>query len=111
MRQVILNIMMNSFHFMEAEGKIIISTTHESKPYDNDYIRIKISDNGTGIDKSIINKIFDPFFSTKAVGDGTGLGLSICHKIVSEHDGTIDVESTAGAGTTFVIRVPVKKRT
>ncbi|MCP4156600.1 MAG: PAS domain-containing sensor histidine kinase, partial [bacterium] len=55
-------------------------------------------------------KIFDPFFSTKTVGEGTGLGLAICHRIVSEHDGTIDVESNPDMGTTFVIRIPVKKK-
>ncbi len=110
MRQVLVNIIMNSFYFMEAEGNIIIATTHESSPFENDYIRIRISDNGRGIDKDIIEKIFDPFFSTKAVGEGTGLGLAICYRIVSEHDGTIDVESKAGMGTTFVIKIPVKKR-
>ncbi len=112
MRQVFLNIIMNSFYYMEEEGHITISTDQEKNPYDRDYIRIRISDNGRGIDKDIIDKIFDPFFSTKAVGEGTGLGLSICHRIVSEHDGTIDAESKAGAGTTFTVRIPVKaKRT
>lgn len=108
MRQVFLNIIMNSFHFMEPEGEIVISTAHESSPYEPDYIRIKISDNGRGIEKDIINKIFDPFFSTKAVGEGTGLGLSICHRIVSEHEGTIDVESRPGKGTVFTVRIPVR---
>jgi two-component system NtrC family sensor kinase len=110
LRQVFINIIMNSFYYMETEGKIIISTAYESRPYNPDYIRIKLSDNGKGIDKDIIHKIFDPFFSTKAVGEGTGLGLSICHRIVSEHDGTIDVESKVGKGTVFIIRIPVKKK-
>lgn len=61
-----------------------------------------------GINRDIIDKIFDPFFSTKDVGEGTGLGLSICHRIVSEHGGTIDVESKEGIGTTFLIKLPVK---
>ncbi|RJQ44086.1 MAG: GAF domain-containing protein [Nitrospiraceae bacterium] len=108
MRQVFLNIIMNSFYFMGSEGVIIISTAHEKNKNRTDYIRIRITDNGKGIEKEIVDKIFDPFFSTKAVGEGTGLGLSICHRIITEHCGTIDVESKAGAGTTFIIRIPVK---
>jgi signal transduction histidine kinase len=110
MRQVLLNIIMNSFFYMEKEGLIIIRTSLEKNPIDNDHILITISDNGKGIDKDVIDKIFDPFFSTKSVGEGTGLGLSICHRIVSEHDGTIDVESKAGTGTTFTIRIPVREK-
>ena len=110
MRQVFVNIIMNSFYFMETEGRIVISTSHEGSWYGGDNILIKISDNGIGIDRVIIDKIFDPFFSTKTVGEGTGLGLSICHRIVSEHDGTIDVESKAGSGTAFIIRIPVVKK-
>ncbi len=110
MRQVFLNIIMNSFSYMEKEGLIIIRTSLERNPIDHDYIHITISDNGKGIDKDVIHKIFDPFFSTKSVGEGTGLGLSICHRIVSEHEGTIDVESKPGAGTTFTIRIPVREK-
>lgn len=110
LRQVFLNIIMNSFYYMEEEGRIVISTWKESSLHKNDFIRITISDNGRGIDKTIIDKIFDPFFSTKGVGEGTGLGLSICHRIVSEHEGTIDVESRVGEGTTFIVRIPVKKK-
>jgi two-component system NtrC family sensor kinase len=110
MRQVLVNMIMNSFYFMEKDGTINISTTHETMSYNQDVIKIVISDNGKGIKKEIIDKIFDPFFSTKTVGEGTGLGLSICHRIVYEHDGTIDVESEPGEGTYFIIRMPVKKR-
>ncbi|MEW6600512.1 MAG: GAF domain-containing protein [Nitrospirota bacterium] len=110
MRQVFLNIIMNSFSFMEKAGKITITTSLERNPHDRDFIRVQISDNGKGIKKDIINKIFDPFFSTKAFGEGTGLGLSICHRIVSEHEGTIDAESRAGAGATFTVRLPVTEK-
>jgi signal transduction histidine kinase len=61
----------------------------------------------TGISGEI-EKIFDPFFTTKPVGDGTGLGLAICHKIVEAHNGSIDVESESGRGTTFTIKFPAK---
>jgi len=110
MRQVLVNIIMNSFYFMKEDGEIVISTSHEGTSYTKEYIRIQISDNGSGIAKDIIDKVFDPFYSTKPVGEGTGLGLSICHRIVSEHDGTIDAESRPGAGTTFIIRLPVKSK-
>ncbi len=110
MRQVLVNIIMNSFYFMEKDGTINISTVYEENPYKQEYIKITISDSGKGVDGDIIDKIFDPFFSTKTVGEGTGLGLSICHRIISEHDGTIDVESKPGEGTSFVVRIPVKKR-
>ena len=109
MRQLFINIIMNSLYFMNEEGRIVISTTHDKDPCSHDWIQIKISDNGRGINKDVVEKIFDPFFSTKAVGEGTGLGLSICHRIVSEHGGTIDVESREGIGTTFIIKIPVKE--
>jgi signal transduction histidine kinase len=110
MRQLLINIIMNSLYFIGPEGKIVISTSYEKDPCCQDSICIKISDNGKGINRDIIDKIFDPFFSTKAVGEGTGIGLSICHRIVSEHGGTIDVESREGTGTTFIINIPVKEK-
>jgi signal transduction histidine kinase len=72
-------------------------------------IAVSVSDTGPGIPRDILPKIFDPFFTTKPVGDGTGLGLAICHKIVEEHNGSIDVESEAGRGATFIIRLPAKR--
>lgn len=108
MRQLLINIIMNSLYFIDTEGKIVISTSYEKDPCFHDSIHIKISDNGKGISRDIVDKIFDPFFSTKDVGEGTGLGLSICHRIVSEHGGTIDVESKEGIGTTFIIKIPIK---
>ena len=66
-----------------------------------------ISDTGCGIPPEHLNKIFDPFFSTKEVGKGTGLGLSVSFGIVKEHGGTIRVQSEAGKGTTFFIWLPI----
>ncbi len=106
LRQLFINIIMNSLYFLSSEGKIIISTSRDPAHM----IHIRIADNGKGIPQESINKIFDPFFSTKPVGEGTGLGLSICHRIVSEHDGTIDVENNVFGGTTFNVRLPVKNR-
>ncbi len=110
MRQVLLNIIMNAFYFMKSEGEIVIGTSLEHRAYAPDQIKITISDNGPGISSENLDRIFDPFFSTKEVGDGTGLGLSICHRIVHEHEGTIDVESGPGAGTTFTITIPVRRK-
>ncbi len=70
-------------------------------------MEIEISDTGVGIPKQDLSKVFDPFFTTKEVGKGTGLGLNIVYNIINQHDGTIDVDSTVGKGTTFRIRIPV----
>jgi len=70
------------------------------------YVRIVFKDNGSGIDKDIILKIFDPFFSTKM--HGRGLGLASCYSIVEQHGGTIEVESTGGKGSKFIVYLPVK---
>ncbi|MEE9524214.1 MAG: GAF domain-containing protein, partial [Thermodesulfovibrionales bacterium] len=76
LRQLFINIIMNSLYFMDTEGKIVITTDHMIGPAGKGYIRISLSDNGKGIDKGIIDKIFDPFVTSKPVGEGTGLGLS-----------------------------------
>jgi len=108
LRQLFMNIIMNSFYFIGAEGTISIRTRGLSDPYGGSFIQITISDNGKGIEGEDLERVFDPFFTTKPAGEGTGLGLSVCHRIVSEHDGTIDVKSRPGEGTTFLIRLPVK---
>ena len=70
-------------------------------------ITISISDNGPGIPKNIVDKIFQPFFTTKPTGQGTGLGLSLSYDIVKAHGGELTVETTEGEGTTFIISIPV----
>ena len=77
-----------------------------------DYIEIRVSDTGVGIDPEIIGSIFDPYFTTKGPGEGTGMGLAMAHGIVERYGGIITVDSQLGIGTTFAIYLPVTgKRT
>jgi PAS domain S-box-containing protein len=109
--QVILNMIINAVHAIEEKlgpepeekGKIVIETKH----YDG-IAEIIISDSGMGIKPENLNKIYDPFFTTKEVGKGTGQGLSIVHDIiVNKHGGSLSVESEYGKGTTFKIKLPI----
>jgi two-component system NtrC family sensor kinase len=67
---------------------------------------VEVSDTGVGIPQANITRIFEPFFTTKEVGKGTGLGLAVCYGILTEHGGSLDVQSTPGMGTTFTISLP-----
>ncbi len=100
--QVFMNILVNAAQAMEEQGVINISTKAE-----NGFVEIKISDTGTGISEENLSKIFDPFFTTKEVGKGTGLGMNIAYNIIEKHNGAIDVQSTVGKGTTFIIKLPI----
>jgi len=103
-QQVILNIVKNAMDAIgEAPGDINISTR-----CDNNKLEIKISDTGKGMSPEQLDKIFMPFFTTKEVGMGTGLGLSVSYGIVKALKGDIEVQSEAGRGTTFTIRLPVR---
>jgi two-component system, NtrC family, sensor kinase len=103
-QQVILNIMNNALDALEKRGGNI----YVSSMLENDNIVIEVRDDGPGIPAANISRIFDPFFTTKAVGKGTGLGLSICYGIIKKLGGSIDVNSTIDAGTTFIVRIPLK---
>jgi signal transduction histidine kinase len=75
---------------------------------ENNRVRIIVSDNGNGISQNIVDKIFQPFFTTKPTGEGTGLGLSLAYDIITkEHNGTIKVESKEGEGTEFIIQLSI----
>ena len=82
-----------------------LSDGQQIKP--GEYVELTVHDTGTGIGPDIIDKIFDPYFTTKEIGKGTGLGLSITHGIIKSYDGAITVESTIGQGTTFHVYFPV----
>jgi two-component system NtrC family sensor kinase len=77
--------------------------------YDDEYIFLSFADNGPGIPPQHLNRVFDPFFSTKGVGEGTGLGLSICFGIISEHKGRIWAENSPSGGAIFTIQLPIEK--
>lgn len=108
LRQLFMNIIINSMYYTPEGGNIVIGSSIEAQGPLPGQIMVSISDNGAGMPQEIVGKIFDPFFTTKPVGEGTGLGLAICHRIVEEHEGSIDVESVVGRGTTFTIRLPVQ---
>jgi signal transduction histidine kinase len=110
--QVILNLIVNAAHAItdanagnsSEKGTIIISTRQSGN-----WAKIRISDTGAGIPEHIRHRIFDLFFTTKEPGRGTGQGLAIAHSvIVDKHDGSIDIETEEGKGTTFVIRLPIQ---
>jgi signal transduction histidine kinase len=103
-QQVFLNIILNAEQAMSESnhgGKLLIKVQKKE-----DYIRIEFTDNGPGIPKNNIERIFDPFFTARGGKGGTGLGLSICHGIVTEHDGKIYARSEPGKGTSFFIELP-----
>jgi len=102
LEQVLLNLITNARDAMSGEGKIVIETTLAAgRP---DQVLLRVSDTGPGIAPEALPRIFDPFYTTKPTG--TGLGLSVSYGIVRDHNGTVDVESTPGRGTTFVLTFP-----
>jgi signal transduction histidine kinase len=106
LQQAFINLMTNSIHAMREahrDGTIAVSARY---PPGDGQVEIVFRDTGAGISGHVIDRIFDPFFSTKDVGHGTGLGLYMTHQIVEHHGGTIRVESTPGEGTTVTIRLP-----
>lgn len=100
--QVIVNLLINASHAIQEKGHVYISSKERGGS-----IIVKIADNGSGIPKEILSKLFDPFFSTKEVGKGTGLGLSISKGIIEKHKGEISVVSKPGRGTSFTLKLPV----
>jgi signal transduction histidine kinase len=104
LQQVFLNLAINSRDAMPNGGKIIVRS---SSDYFN--VMVHFSDSGCGIDPKNIERIFQPFFTTKEEGKGTGLGLAICRKIVAQHQGEIGVASELGKGTTFTIKLPLRR--
>jgi len=116
--QIIINLCTNAAHAMPDEkgiieifiepvdaGRIEALKYNNAKP--GKYLKLMIKDNGTGIDQENINKVFDPYFTTKEIGKGTGMGLSVVHGIVKSHNGYINIESDIIKGTTVYIYFPI----
>ena len=102
--QVILNLLSNAAQATrDGDGTITVRTAMRGA----EHVTVEVADNGSGIPADVLPKIFDPFFTTKAVGKGTGLGLSICYKIVENHGGKLEVQSAPGAGTRFILVLPI----
>ncbi len=98
--ELFLNLIINSVQSMEGKGKITIVCRKE-----DEFVKISVSDTGSGMDKDQLEHIFVPFYTTKA--EGTGLGLAIVYRVVKEHGGRIEVESKKGKGTTFHVYLPI----
>jgi signal transduction histidine kinase len=92
------------YFVIEAHNKGTLTIT--TKRVDN-VIRTSFADDGPGIAKENLGRLFSPFFTTKDVGNGTGLGLSICHGVVTEHGGRIYARSQLGKGATFIVELPI----
>ncbi len=118
--RVILNLITNAFYVVDEKKK----ASPEKSSFENltslyeptvsistkkvgDKIEIKVADNGNGIPQKILDKIFQPFFTTKPTGQGTGLGLSLSYDIVKAHGGELKVETKEGEGTEFIILLPI----
>jgi len=116
MGQVIDNLVINAQQAMQGNGVVTItaknckiaSVEHPTLK-DGDYVKLSVQDTGSGIPKEIISRVFDPFFTTKDTGHG--LGLATCFSIVTQHNGTIEVESKPGFGATFTLYFPASKET
>ncbi|MGD2127352.1 MAG: ATP-binding protein [Desulfobacteraceae bacterium] len=111
MKQVVLNLLSNAVEFTPLEGRIEISTINCTEKEKRKTVRVEIKDNGMGIPASMIDKVFEPYFSTKhksSMHKGTGLGLFIAHQNMQDHGGTIEAKSRAADGTTFILTFPAE---
>lgn len=118
MHQVVMNLCTNAVHAIRGHGRGVIELVIENCELDSamatnfvdlvpgNYLRLVVRDNGHGMEQAVIDRIFDPFFSTKGQAEGTGLGLSVIHGIVSKLGGTIVVESIPGHGSRFEVYLP-----
>jgi two-component system NtrC family sensor kinase len=106
MKQVLLNLVHNALQAMPSGGTLEVDTEVRANDH-RDWIVVTVKDSGVGIYPQNQEKIFEPFYTTKAGAGGTGLGLSVTYGIVTDHGGTIEVESSPGSGSTFVVWLPL----
>jgi two-component system cell cycle sensor histidine kinase/response regulator CckA len=114
--QVLMNLCTNASYAMREEGGVLeVSLKNVDLELGNEaldlgpgrYVKLSVSDTGPGIDSTIIDRIFDPYFTTKGLGEGTGMGLSVVHGIVKNHDGAVMVKSEPGKGAVFEMFFPL----
>ncbi|MBI3597765.1 MAG: HAMP domain-containing protein [Nitrospirae bacterium] len=121
MQGVFLNLIDNAIDELSNGGTLVIRTKRIGPPLDSsgrsveealdaDWVEVTVQDNGRGIPPDQLQKIFEPFYTSKDPGQGTGLGLSICRDMVQRHGGMITVESRLDEGSRFIVRLPVRKR-
>ncbi len=121
LHQVIMNLCTNAAHAMEENGGTLevdltdvridrVNTIHGLELKPGDYIKLNISDTGTGIPPEVMKSIFEPYYTTKKPGEGTGLGLSLVHGIVESYHGKIELKSELGQGSVFSVYVPIVKK-
>src|SRR5690606_38967798 len=104
--QVLMNLLTNALHAVRdrREPRIVVRTRR-----DGDHVVLAVQDNGPGVDPSVVDRLFDPFVTTKPAGEGTGMGLAICWTIVREHGGDLGVDSSP-EGAVFHVRLPIARR-
>ncbi|NOS70656.1 MAG: response regulator [Verrucomicrobia bacterium] len=117
--QTIVNLAVNARDAMPRGGRLTLSTAlnyvdanhvkRQPGAHEGEYVALRVTDTGGGIAPAVLPRIFEPFFTTKDVGKGTGLGLAVVTGIVQQHEGWIEVESTAGRGTTFTVFLPARR--
>ncbi|MBF0190457.1 MAG: HAMP domain-containing protein [Magnetococcales bacterium] len=120
LQQALINLMKNAIDAIPETGEVRIRARRRNEPdppsesgpfagcrCQTPWCDIEVTDTGSGIDEAHLGRIFDPFFTTKPVGQGSGLGLAVVHEVVEEHEGCIAVESRAGEGSRFVVRLPM----
>jgi signal transduction histidine kinase len=103
LNRAIQNVIINALQACpDKKGMVTVRCTQKDF-----YVDLRVEDNGAGIPTAQLNKVFDPYFTTKQATSGTGLGLYITKKVIEDHNGSIKVESTPGVGTVFTIRLPL----
>jgi len=104
LQQAFMNLLLNAIDAMPDGGRLSISSSRK-----DDSVVVRLKDTGSGIGPKEINKVFDPFFTTRPAGKGSGLGLSITHSIIDQHSGHIEIESAEGRGSTVTVALPCAK--
>lgn len=103
LRQVLINLLYNALQAVNQGGNVLVHAALQN----DDRVYIEVIDDGPGIPEEIQRDIFEPYFSTKSIGQGTGLGLFLCRKIIDDHGGALTVHSVPGQGASFTIRIPI----